>query len=206
MISPLLANIYLNPLDHLLCESGHRLIRYADDMVVLCRSRKEADEVYGLLEKWLRANGLGLHPDKTCIVDLNEREAYVDFLGYRFKRTKGRGELRCYPSKPNITRLHHKLKPLLRRTNGKSLEEIIRQLNRKLRGWFEYFKHTSPYAFNDVDRWLRMRLRSILRKRQKKRGRGRGSDHQRWPNAYFAERGLFSLTIAHDEVDQSTRW
>ena len=81
---------------------------------------------------------------------------------------------------------------------------IIADINRTLRGWFEYFKHSHPTTFRDLDGWVRMRLRSILRKRHRGRGKGRGADHQRWPNAYFAEQGLFSLTIAHALARQSS--
>jgi RNA-directed DNA polymerase len=204
-LSPLLANIYLNPLDHLLSQAGHRLIRYADDMVIPCRTKEEAEAVLSALREWMEANHLELHPEKTRVVDLNERGAYVDFLGYRFKRTKGTGRLGRWPSPCNVQRLRANLMPHLRRCNGKSMEEITRLLNPKLRGWFEYFKHSDRYGFDGVDGWIRMRLRSILRKRHKRKGRGRGSDHQCWPNAYFAELGLFSLTAAHVEVRQSAR-
>jgi RNA-directed DNA polymerase len=74
--------------------------------------------------------------------------------------------------------------------------EIITSLNPTLRGWFEYFKHSHWTTFQEVDGWVRGRLRSILRKHQGKRGRGRGSDHQKWPNAYFDKLGFFSLVKA----------
>jgi RNA-directed DNA polymerase len=204
-ISPLLANIYLNSLDHLLVNAGYKLIRYADDMVILCQSRQEAERAKEVLSDWMEANRLTLHPEKTCWVDMSQRGAYVDFLGYRFLRTKSKGELRRYPSSRNNLRLRENLRPLLRRANGKSMEAIILQLNRKLKGWFEYFKHCSRQAFNGLDSWIRMRLRSILRKRHRGKGRGRGNDHIKWPNAYFAELGLFSLSTALAEVRQSAR-
>ena len=77
-------------------------------------------------------------------------------------------------------------------------------MNRTLRGWFEYFKHSHRYTFSQLDGWVRMRLRSILRKRSGRKGVA-GPDHHRWPNAYFAEHGLFSLVTAHDLVVQSSR-
>jgi len=73
-----------------------------------------------------------------------------------------------------------------------------------LGGWFEYFKHSHWTTFRPLDSWIRMRLRSILRKRSKRKGRGRGRDHQRWTNAYFAKQGLFSLTVAHAKASQSS--
>jgi RNA-directed DNA polymerase len=74
--------------------------------------------------------------------------------------------------------------------------------NSQLRGWFEYFKHSVKNVFDKEDAWLRGRLRTILRKRHKLQGRSRGRDHQRWPNAYFAELGLFSLAIARVQASQ----
>lgn len=202
-LSPLLANIYLNGLDHLLGGAGHHLVRYADDMVIACDTPQEAETVLQALQGWMQANALELNEQKTRVVNMTERGAYVDFLGYRFRRTLGKGKLGRWPSPRNVQRLRAKLQPDLHRCNGKSMPEIIRRLNPVLRGWFEYFKNSSDYGFTETDGWVRMRLRSILRKRHKKRGRGRGSDHQRWPNAYFAELGLFSLCAAHAEVRQS---
>ncbi|MCE7911650.1 MAG: group II intron reverse transcriptase/maturase, partial [Candidatus Brocadia sp. AMX3] len=71
-----------------------------------------------------------------------------------------------------------------RRTSGESMKCITGELNQSLRGWYEYFKHSHKTTFPRIDRWIRMRLRSILRKRRGGKGRGRGADHQRWPNAY----------------------
>ncbi len=80
--------------------------------------------------------------------------------------------------------------------DGRSLNMIIADVNRTTKGWFEYFKHSRHVVFPKIDGWIRMRLRSILRKRAGLRGRGRGADHQRWPNAYFAKQGLYSLQAA----------
>jgi RNA-directed DNA polymerase len=82
---------------------------------------------------------------------------------------------------------------------------IVADVNSTLRGWFEYFQHSYRTTFPAVDGWIRMRLRSLLRKRHGGSGRGRGKDHNRWPNAYFAEHGLFNLTAAHALVSQSSR-
>lgn len=143
----------------------------------------------------MESNGLELHPEKTRIANLHEAHEYFDFLGYRFKRT-GQGRLGRFPSPKSVQRLRAKLRPLTRRANGRSLEEIIRLSNRILQGWYAYFKHTRASGLSGVDGWVRMRLRSILRKRHKRKGRGKGLDHQRWPNAYFAKLGLFSLSAA----------
>lgn len=79
------------------------------------------------------------------------------------------------------------------RTEGTSLERIVEGLNRRLRGWKQYFGGGRGGVYRQLDRWVRMRLRSILRRRRGGRGRGRGRDHNRYPNVYFAELGLISL-------------
>ena len=92
------------------------------------------------------------------------------------------------------------------RKSGESLRCVIQKLNQTLRGWFAYFQHnTDPTKFERLDGWIRMRLRSILRKRHKGRGQGRGLDHRRWPNQHFADYGLFSLVAAHASACQSSR-
>jgi RNA-directed DNA polymerase len=204
VISPLLANIYLHPLDQRLTTGGYRVIRFADDLVVLCRNREEAEGALRALTNWTTEAGLVLHPEKTRIVDMNTLGAHVDFLGYRFKRTR-KGTLNWWPRPKSMQKLKDRLRAETRRANGRSLDEIIQRINPKLRGWFEYFKHAHPTTFADVDRWVRMRLRSILRKRKGLRGRGRGADHQRWPNAYFAEHGLFSTITTYAYACQSAR-
>jgi RNA-directed DNA polymerase len=203
VISPLLANVYLNPLDHLLIAQGYAGVRYADDMVILCRTRAEAEAALELLRRWLTAAGLELHPEKTRIVDLTQAGAFFDFLGYRFKRTTQR--ILRFPRPKSVAKLRDTVRPLTRRTNGRSLTETIGRLNPVLRGWFQYFQHSCSNVFPELDGWVRMRLRSILRKRQHRRGRGRGLDHHRWPNAFFATHGLFSLAAAHADACQSVR-
>src|SRR5271167_3489088 len=84
VISPMLSNIYLNPLDHLMAEQGFEMVRYADDFVILCRSPEEAARALAVVQAWTTENGLTLHPTKTRIVDA--RTESFDFLGYRFKR------------------------------------------------------------------------------------------------------------------------
>ncbi len=197
VISPLLSNIYLNPLDHFMARRGIEMIRYADDFVLLCRTREEAEEALEEVKSWVEAQGLTLHPDKTCIVDAREPGGF-DFLGYHFERGMK------WPREKSMRKLRDAIRARTRRANGHSLECIINQLNPVLRGWFEYFKHGFWNVYPDIDRWVRMRLRSILRKRRHRKGRGRGSDHQRWPNAYFAQRGLFSLREAHQRASQSS--
>ncbi len=193
VISPLLANLYLNPLDHLMAQRGDEMVRYADDFVVLCRTREQAESALETIRGWMEEAELTLHPDKTRIVSMDTTGSF-EFLGYRFERKKNRDYR--FPREKSVKKLHEALRPLTRRNNGHSLDKIIADINPTLRGWFEYFKHSHPSAFRPVDQWVRMRLRSILRRRQHKEGRGRGSDHQMWPNVYFAKRGLFCLVTA----------
>jgi RNA-directed DNA polymerase len=199
VISPLLANIYLDPLDHMLAEQGLALVRYADDFVILCRTPEEAQRALALVQQWTVDNGLTLHPTKTRIVDV--RQEGFDFLGYHFQRTKS--GINHWPRKKSLAKLKDTLRAKTKRTNGRSLPCVIADVNRVLRGWFGYFQHSLKTTFAPLDGWVRMRLRSILRKRQGRHGRGRGTDHQRWPNAFFAEQGLYSLMEAHRLACQS---
>jgi RNA-directed DNA polymerase len=196
VISPLLANVYLNPLDHLLKDAGFAMTRYADDFVILCRSSEDAERALALVEAWVAENGLTLHPTKTRIVDA--RTEGFDFLGYHF-----RGVLRL-PRKKSLEKFKDTVRAKTRRAHGHSLEFTCASLSATARGWFTYFRHCHGNVFRELDGWIRMRLRSILRKRTGRSGRGRGADHQRWPNAYFAELGLFSLEQAHARFRQSS--
>lgn len=196
VISPLLANIYLNPLDQRMRDKGFLMVRYADDFVVLCRSEKEAQEALETVKIWVQAAGLALQPDKTRIVNAAQ-EGGFDFLGYHFERGYR------WPRKKSINKFRDTIRKLTQRTNGSSLATVVARLNPVLRGWFGYFKFSHKTTFPVLDSWTRMRLRSILRKRNGRRGRSRGADHQRWPNDYFANLGLFSLVTAHRLACQS---
>jgi RNA-directed DNA polymerase len=198
VISPLLANIYLDPLDHLLAAGGVQMVRYADDFVLLCRSEDEAKAALARVQTWVQENGLTLHPEKTRIVDATQPGGF-DFLGYHFERGYR------WPRRKAMDRLKDKVRTLTARTSGVSMECSITRLNEVLRGWYGYFKHSHRTVFPHVDGYIRGRLRAILRKRAGRRGRARGRDHHRWPNRYFTELGLFSLTQAHASSDQSPR-
>ena len=174
------------------------MVRYADDFVILCRSEAEARAARAEVQAWTTSAGLTLHPTKTRIVDARQSGGF-DFLGYHFEAG------RRWPRAKSQKKLQDKIRAMTRRTQGQSLLVIITELNRTLRGWFEYFKHSHHSTFTALDKWLRMRLRSLLRRRQGRPGRGRGADHQRWPNAFFAALGLFSLKAAHALACQSSR-
>ena len=196
VISPLLSNIYLDPLDHLVAERGKEMVRYADDFIVLCRNEEEAREVLRWVQEWTASVGLQLHPEKTKIVDTTQAGGF-DFLGYHFERGKK------WPRQKSLSKVKDKIRLHTRRANGNSLACIITQLNPILRGWFNYFQHSHWTTFRPVDGWIRMRLRAILRRRTGRRGCGPGADHQRWPNTFFAEHGLFTLVAAHRLACQS---
>jgi RNA-directed DNA polymerase len=189
VISPLLANIYLHPVDVALADAGIEMVRYADDLVAMCRSEEEACRALDLLERTMTERRLTLHPEKTRLVDATVPGGF-DFLGYHFEC----GERT--PRDKSLKQLRDNVRALTRRNHGHSLERIIESLNPVLRGWFEYFKHSHPRAFGPIDGWVRMRLRSILRRRHKGHGAGRGLSNIRWPNAFFAQLGLFTMTEA----------
>lgn len=189
IISPLLSNLYLNDLDHQMASVGYQMTRYADDLVIQCRTLEEAQRALELVQAWTADRGLTLHPTKTKIVNVNEDG--FEFLGYRFIKH------RRFPRRKSLVKFKETIRQKTRRTHGNSMQAIISDVNRTLRGWFEYFKHSWYTVFRELDGWIRMRLRSILRKRVGRRGCGRGLDHQRYPNSLFASLGLFEMTTAH---------
>lgn len=198
VISPLLSNIYLDPLDKLMETQRYNMIRYADDMIILCKTKIEAETALNQLKTWVDESKLTLHPEKTGIIDSCLPGGF-DFLGYHFERDYK------WPSKKSLNKLKDTIRHHTRRTNGNSMEYIISKLNRVLRGWFNYFKHSHKTTWRRIEQWTRMRLRSILRKRNGGQGRGHGRDHNKWPNAYFAELGLFSLSEAWESARQSVK-
>ncbi|MFO0902383.1 MAG: group II intron reverse transcriptase/maturase [Pirellulales bacterium] len=197
IISPLLSNLYLNDLDHLMTRSGYEMTRYADDLVIQCRTREDAEAALALVRDWTVQRGLTLHPTKTKIVHVDDEG--FEFLGYRFLKH------RRFPRQKSMRKFQDAIRSKTKRTHGESLKAIIADVNKTLRGWYEYFKPSWHTTHTSVDGWVRMRLRSILRKRAGRRGRGRALDHQRYPNAYFAAHGLFSLAMARARESQSAR-
>ena len=195
VISPLLSNIYLDPLDQEMAGSGYEMVRYADDFVILCGSEAKARAALAKVQQWTATAGLRLHPEKTRIVDATQRGGF-DFLGYHFERGYR------WPRRKSVAQLKGTIRNKTRRTHGSSLRTIITMVNRTLMGWFEYFKHSHKTAFPPLDQWIRMRLRTILRQRRKLKGRARGNDNVRWPNAFFAAQGLVSLSASHAQCGQ----
>jgi RNA-directed DNA polymerase len=197
VLSPVLSNLYLNPLDHQMAADGFEMVRYADDFVVLCRSQSEAEEALRLIIAWVEEAGLTLHPTKTKIVDSRVRS--FAFLGYSF-----RGD-NIYPRRESLAKMKARLKALTPRTRSGSLELIATELNRTLVGWFGYFRHCRWTIYKNLDAKIRSRLRRLLLTRHRKNPE-RLPRQQRWPNAYFAKAGLYSLREAHFRFAQSVNY
>jgi RNA-directed DNA polymerase len=198
VMSPLLANIYLDPLDHQMAEQGYQLVRYADDMVVLCQTEAEARAALATIGAWMTGRGLELHPEKTRVVDAEQAGGF-DFLGYHFERGYR------WPSRRSVQQWREKVRAKTRRMASGSLDRIVARLNPVVRGWYEYFQQSHWTTFEKLDGWVRMRLRSLLRWRAGGKGRGRGADHQHWPNAYFAAHGLFTMAVVHRQAVRARR-
>jgi RNA-directed DNA polymerase len=191
VISPLLANLYLDPLDHQMAAAGWEMVRYADDFVILSRSAAEAVEALAAVRAWVAEAGLVLHPEKTRIVDATQRGGF-DFLGYHFERGMR------WPREKSLKKLKERVRAKTLRTDGRSLRAIVADVNRTMRGWYGYFQHSKSNVFATVDGYVRRRLRSLLEKRRGHARQGMGTAHQRWPNAWFARRGLLSLAAEHE--------
>lgn len=194
VLSPVLSNLYLNPLDHKMADAGFEMVRYADDFVVLCRSALEAQAAMDTIRAWVEQTGLTLHPTKTKIVD-SRTNSFV-FLGYSF-----RGE-KIYPRRESLAKMKARLTELTPRGRSGSIESIAKEINPILRGWFYYFRHCRKTIFTELDAKLRGRLRRLLLKRHRRNPERLPRNH-RWPNDYFTSAGLISLREAHLRFAQS---
>jgi len=195
VLSPLLANLYLHPLDVLMEQSGCRMVRYADDFVILCASEAEAAAALRRVTAWMNANGLTLHPDKTRIGDSLQPGQGFDFLGYRFEADHR------FVRDRSLMAFKDKVRAKTGRSRGDSLGRIVADLNPLMRGWFGYFKHARPYVFRILDGFVRRRLRAVLRKQDRRPSMGRSrADHMQWTNAFFADQGLFTLLTAYENA------
>lgn len=194
VLSPMLSNVYLNPLDHMMAEKGFQMVRYADDFVILCRSQFEAEAALEEVRAWVGEVGLTLHPEKTHIVD--SREKSFGFLGYSF-----RGRFR-FPRAKSHRKVVDRIREFTPRKSGESIECTIDRINRSMKGWFTYFRHCFWNVFDAYDEMIRKRLRNMLVKRNRLNPK-RLPRTQRWPNAYFSELGLYSLREAHTRFVRS---
>ncbi len=209
-LSPLLANIYLHPLDVAMQEGGFGLVRYADDFVIFARVRRRAEEALGLATEILESLKLRLHPEKTRIAAIDEG---FDFLGFRYFRTD-RGKLRKSVSARSTQRFRANARQRSRRHAGqrkpkarrctarrlrknKRVAEMIRRINAYVRGWHWYFKGVSgrwPGYFDRFDEFVRRRLRSAIAGRFSK-----GHWRRILSNAVLRELGLVSATQLQED-------
>lgn len=203
VISPLLANIYLHALDQAFADGRHgRLVRYADDFVVMCTSGAQAQQAQELARQVLAGLGLELHPEKTSVVDLTEGREGLDFLGCHFHaRVSGRllerGIRRYYlqrwPSQQAMKRVRAKIKALTGRGRcGMDIRELISRINPILRGWGNYFRTgNAAIKFVQIDWYVVGRLRGLMRKRY---GRHlRPGQTAIWTREWFEAHGLYRL-------------
>lgn len=213
VISPLLANIYLHAFDQALTDSGvGELVRYADDGVVLCRSKRQAEAALALVEETLAALGLQAHPVKTRIVDLTEGRDGFDFLGWHFRpRVSGRllerGIRRYYlhrwPSQRAMKAVRAKIRDRTgrHRLGVRDIRVIIAELNPILRGWGNYFRTgNAGDKFIQLDRYVAWRLKRLL---IKKRGRNlHVGQAEQWTPHWLHQQGLYRLmgTIRYPET------
>ena len=197
VLSPLLANIYLHPLDRLFA-GRYEMVRYADDFVVLCESEAQAQQALADIRQYCNGRGLRLHPEKTHVGDCRQPGQGFEFLGYRFEAGQR------WVRKKSRRAIRDRVRETTKRCGGVSLDHMIKKLNPILRGWFNYFKQANSLEFKGIDGFTRRRLRAVLRKHQKRPGHGATrSDHLEWPNAFFAKRGLFTCTQAYAPARQS---
>lgn len=179
VISPWLSNLVLDDLDKVLEAKGYRHVRYADDFVVLCRSREEARQALDDVKEVLGNLGLTLHETKTRLTDFWEG---FEFLGYRFRRY-------CVGISPRaIERLKAKVRMLTRRQQGRNVDAVLGDLNPVIRGWARYFGMGQvKHVMTHLDRWIRMRVRAFRLKRK--------CHHDNWrlPNRRLEKWGLLSL-------------
>ena len=197
VISPLLANIYLDPLDWLMGGAGFEMVRYADDMVVLCRSREEAVAALEKLREWMAGAGLTLHPEKTRTVDMDHAGQSFRLSRLPVQRSR-RGRMMRLVRPKSLRKLRESIKPRTRRANGKSMEAIVADAQSgRCRAGIAYFKHAKSTAnWRKSTNGFGCDCGPSCASGADGRGRGRGLDHQRWPNRYFTELGLFCLLEA----------
>jgi RNA-directed DNA polymerase len=187
VISPLLANIYLHDLDVEMTKAGYNMIRYADDFVVLGKSKEDAEKALETIRAWVKANGLTLHPEKTHIGNCMVIDEGFEFLGYKFE-----GGTTWIRNK-SIQKLRDRIRIETRRTVSGSMEEVIKRLNPVLKGWCVYFRDVTKYTLGTFDSFVRRRLRALIQRRRKKKSFGAGWINQEIPNSYFANKGLFNM-------------
>lgn len=167
-LSPLLSNIMLDDLDKELEKRGHRFVRYADDCNIYVKTERAGQRVMDSVRQFLEGKlKLKVNRQKSKV----NRASKVKFLGFSFY--KYRGEVRIRVATKTLQRFRERMRRLTRRTRSGKLEDIIREVNQYVRGWTGYFRLAdTPSVFEELDGWIRRRLRQMVWKRWK-RGRTR---------------------------------
>ncbi len=182
VVSPLLANIYLNRFDWEMAKRGHDMVRYADDLVVLCPTRGEAERTLGDVRRMIGGKlRLQLHPEKTRIIC--HEEGCFDFVGFLIHRRY------LWPRVRTLMRFKEKVRFATRRQQGRNVQEVISQLNPILRGFGNYYRRANIKELSaELDGWIRMSLRCFMERKRAVRHQNR-----RISNAALASMGLVSL-------------
>jgi RNA-directed DNA polymerase len=162
-LSPLLSNIMLNELDKELERRGHKFVRYADDMVILCRSKRSAERIMESTIRFIEGKlFLKVNRDKSQTAPISK----IKFLGYSFYKTKGEGRLRVHPK--SVSKMKAKIKELTSRSNGWGNERRKETLRQYITGWVNYFKLANmKRLLSDLDEWYRRRIRMVTWKQWK---------------------------------------
>lgn len=158
VISPLLANIYLHPFDTEITDEGYKLVRYADDFLVFCKSREKAEKALAAVREGLARLRLSLSVEKTRIAHFSEG---IQFLGFEiFEEHK-------VPRKRSVKKFKDNIRRITRRNQPRKVEDIIKDLNLVIIGWGNYFKIGNVnWLYQGLDQWTRMRLRWFVEKRK----------------------------------------
>ena len=181
VISPLLANIYLHQFDREMTERGYKIVRFADDFVVLTKSKKKAERALEVIEEIIQGKlKLELHPDKTVITNFGDGFIFLgfQFIAWRYKR----------PKKKRIEGFKNDIRERTRRQQPMNLKFVIFKVNEKVQGWGDYFGHGNVKTlFKELDSWIRMRIRSFIEKQKSK------NQNYRIPSSVLEKKGLKTL-------------
>ena len=178
--------------------AGWAMVRHAEDFVLLCRTQAGAPQAWDAVRTRGSQAGQPLPPEKTRVVDAGAPGG-LGFPGHHLERGMNeRGMKR--PRQKSLRKRKERVRAKPSRLDGRSLEEIVTDVNRSLRGWHQYFQQSKAGVFTAVDGDVRRRLRSVRPWRLDGRGQGTGAAHPRWPNEWLARRGLLSLAAEHQRT------
>lgn len=180
VLSPLLSNVYLHDLDVAVTTAGYKMVRYADDFVILAKNQDEAKEALNIVRKWVEEHELILHPEKTHLGNCMIKGEGFEFLGYRFEAGT------TWVRNKSIQKFRDRIRQETKRNCGKSIEAVVAKLNPILRGWYNYFKDVTKYTLGTFDGFVRRRLRAIIQRQNKKKSFGAGWCNIKIPNKFFA--------------------